>query len=123
MSEAAATQVPALDVKTLLARINARICLLRTWLSHDHHDEPYWWARKAAAPATQRERNELRWYANLLHVERATSRGRIHGTQFKTIEEQQTWLAKFLDYRLPCDATLASLRTRGEAVITPRVMT
>ncbi|HEY5926041.1 MAG TPA: hypothetical protein VIV11_30350 [Kofleriaceae bacterium] len=112
MSEAAATSasVPTLDAKTLLARINARISLLRGWLSHDHHDEPYWWARKASVPTTQRERNELRWYANLIHVERATSRGRIHGTQFANLDEQRAWLAKHEAAGLPCDSTLVILR-------------
>ncbi|MEP6862361.1 MAG: hypothetical protein ABJE66_17180 [Deltaproteobacteria bacterium] len=30
----------------------------------------------------------------MLHVERATSRGRLHGKQFETLEAQRSWLAK-----------------------------
>lgn len=82
-----------LDIKTLLTRINTRIALLRTWMSHDHGDEPYWWARRTRAGLVQYERGVLRAIANLLHVERATQRGRIHGTRFATLDEQRTWLA------------------------------
>ncbi|HEY6038551.1 MAG TPA: hypothetical protein VIV58_29920 [Kofleriaceae bacterium] len=67
--------------------------LLRGWLSHDHGDEPYWWARRTTAPRCQQERHLLRPLANLLHVERATSRGRLHGGQFETLEAQRAWLA------------------------------
>jgi len=89
MSDALAAPAPAFDP---LARINHRIVLLRTWLSHDHGDEPFWWARRTTAPRSQRERHELRPLANLLHIERATARGRLHGKQFETLEHQRAWL-------------------------------
>ena len=48
--DSALTPAPApLDIKTLLARVNQRIALLRAWISHDHGDEPYWWARRTLA--------------------------------------------------------------------------
>lgn len=117
MTEALAT-APALDPKTFLARINQRLALLRSWLSHDHRDEPYWWARRTTAQCTQRERLSLRHVANLLHVERATRRGKIHGTRFATLDEQRAWLASVEHHylgaaeltQLPADATLVTLR-------------
>jgi hypothetical protein len=108
-----------LDIKTLLTRINTRIALLRTWMSHDHGDEPYWWARRTRANLVQYERGVLRAIANLLHVERATQRGRILVTRFATLDEQRAWIAaeeerywpsaeKFLG--TPSYASLVSLR-------------
>jgi len=108
-----------LDIKTLLTRINTRIALLRTWMSHDHGDEPYWWARRTRANLVQYERRVLRAIANLLHVERASQRGRIHGTRFATLDDQRAWIAveegrawpsaeKFLG--TPSYASLVSLR-------------
>lgn len=115
-----AAPAPApLDIKTLLARINQRLALLRTWLSHDHADEPYWWARRMPASRAQHERGLLRQVANLLHVERATIRGRLHGTRFATLDAQRAWLAGYTEYtcaaaaafaQLPSSATLALLR-------------
>lgn len=108
-----------LDTKSLLARINARLALLRSWLSHDHHDEPFWWARKLSVQAAQAERIVLKQVANLLHVERATARGRLHGTWFSNLDEQRAWLAKHerrscrtaaAHAGLPDDATLEMLR-------------
>ncbi|MEO8552944.1 MAG: hypothetical protein ABI678_23370 [Kofleriaceae bacterium] len=118
MTEALAPTLPALDPITLLARINHRLALLRTWLSHDHGDEPYWWARRTTAPRTQRERVALRALANLLHVERATCRGKIHSSRFPTLEAQRSWLASnegnYLGAseltQLPSYATLEMLR-------------
>ena len=94
---------PSIDLKTPLVRINARISLLRSWMSHDHGDEPYWWARRTQAGLVQHERMVLRAFANLLHVERATQRARIHGTRFATLDDQRAWLADNA-------ATLVSLR-------------
>ena len=119
LAESTPSNPPALDTKTLLARINQRIALLRSWLSHDHGDEPYWWARRATAARAQSERDVLRRVADLLHVERATARGRVHGTRFANLDEQRAWLqehenricptaAEFA--RVPCDATLVLLR-------------
>jgi len=106
-----------LDIKTLLTRINTRITLLRTWMSHDHGDEPYWWARRTRASLVQYERGVLRAIANLLHVERATQRGRIHGTRFATLDDQRAWLAaeesSFWPSAVlgtPSNASLVSLR-------------
>jgi len=119
MDNAIASASPSLGLATLVARINARLALLRTWLSHDHHDEPYWWARRMTASRAQSERHVLRRLANLLHVERANGRGRIHGTWFATLDEQRTWLVGMEHRRcptaadlagLPRDATLADLR-------------
>lgn len=103
---------PTLDPKTLLAHVNARLAMLRGWLSHDHRDEPYWWARRTTAPRVQVERLALRWIANLLHVERAAARGRIHGTRFATLDEQRAWLVEHADRRWPelGGATLIALR-------------
>jgi hypothetical protein len=119
-SAAASVLLPRpLDLATLRARVDQRIVLLRTWLSHDHGDEPYWWARRTAAPRAQSERQTLRALANLLHVERATARGRIHGTRFANLDEQRAWLARYEQHRcataasyagLPSDATLEQLR-------------
>ena len=92
MDSALANPTPALDIKTLLARIDQRIALLRTWMSHDHGDEPYWWARHTNASRVQSERAVLRRVADLLHVERASSCGRIHGTRFTDLEAQHAWL-------------------------------
>ena len=115
MSEPAAnpsatTPTATLDAKTLLARINERIALLRAWISHDHHDEPFWWARDTTAPRAQADRERWRFYAHLLHVERASSRGRLHGTQFANLDEQTKWLVSYELRDLPCNATLRSLR-------------
>jgi hypothetical protein len=92
MTDALVSSARTLDDKTLLARINQRIALLRVWLSHDHNDEPFWWARRTTAPRSQQERHHLRPIANLLHVERAASHGRLHGKQFETLEAQRAWL-------------------------------
>ena len=120
MEPAVAEQVSRpLDTRSLLARINARLALLRSWLSHDHHDEPFWWARKLTVQAAQAERIVLKQVANLLHVERATTRGRIHGTWFSNLDEQRAWLANHerrscraaaAHAGLPEDATLEMLR-------------
>lgn len=109
MDSALAPTPSALDIKTLLARINQRITLLRAWLSHDHSDETYWWARRTTAPQAQREREVLRHVANLLHVERATSRGRLHGTRFATWDAQRTWLDQHVERACPTAAELAQL--------------
>jgi len=82
------------QLRTSLARINHRLALLRTWLSHDHGDEPFWWARRTTAPAAQRERLALSWYAHLMHVERAASRGHIHGAAFENLDAERAWLAE-----------------------------
>ena len=119
-SPAPATPTPApLDIATLLRRVNARLALLRTWLSHDHGDAIFWWARHTTAPQAQSERCHLRGVANLLHVERATRRGRIHSTQFPTLDKQKEWLTHWEERwcssaaryaGLPDDATLVLLR-------------
>jgi len=119
MDSAVAATKSALDTRTLLARVNQRIALLRSWLSHDHGDEPYWWARKTTAPRAQYERVVLRHIANLLHIERASRRGRLHGTRFADLDEQRGWLehnaawqwsaaADFI--QVPSYASLALLR-------------
>jgi len=119
MDSALAPAPQPLDIKTLLARVDRRIALLRSWISHDHRDEPYWWARRTTAARAQSERALLRIVANLLHVERATQRGRIHGTRFATLDEQRGWLAEWEHRWCPTvaehagvvpDATLAMLR-------------
>ncbi|HUJ57017.1 MAG TPA: hypothetical protein VLX92_00835 [Kofleriaceae bacterium] len=101
MDSAVAT--PALDLVIPLVRLNHRLALLRGWLSHDHGDEPYWWARRITAPRAQQEREALRRVAHLIHVARATSRGRRHGTRLASLDEQRAWLAQH-------EATLARLR-------------
>jgi hypothetical protein len=109
MDSALAPTASHLDIKTLLARINQRVALLRAWLSHDHSDETYWWARRTTAPRAQREREVLRQVANLLHVERAASRGRVHGTRFATIDEQRSWLEQHVERTCPTAAEFAQL--------------
>jgi hypothetical protein len=94
---------PADQLLTSLARINHRLALLRAWLSHDHQDEPFWWARRMTAPTAQRERLLLQRSAHLMHVERAASRGRIHCAAFADLEAERAWLAKH-------EAALARLR-------------
>jgi hypothetical protein len=119
MDSALATATPSLDIGTLLARVNQRIALLRTWISHDHGDQPYWWARRTTASRAQAERAALRHVADALHIERATARGRIHGTRFASLDEQRALIAKLEHGRcvlrasllgLPDGATLAQLR-------------
>jgi len=83
----------ALDVRSLLDRINHRLAALRRALAHDHHDETWWSAHDVTAPQAQYERHILRWLAHLLHVDRATARGRIHGA-FPNLDAQRVWLAK-----------------------------
>ena len=98
----AVSSVP-LDARSLLQRIDARIRTLRRAISHDHGDEPYWQALATDAPSAQSERATLRAVANLLHVERATSRGRIHGTRFPTLEAQRErrWIQNDLAHEWP----------------------
>lgn len=81
-----------LDDKLILDRLNARIRLVRGWLSHDHRDDAFWTAHATSAPDAQRERATLRYQANLVHVARAHARGRTHG-RFATVELQAAWLA------------------------------
>jgi len=108
-----------LDARSLLRRIDSRIVALRRAIRHAHGDEPYWLVLATTAPLAQGERAILRAVANLLHVERATARGRIHGTRFATLDEQREWLARMATHRcsraaryagLPDDATLVRLR-------------
>jgi hypothetical protein len=116
-----------LDARSLLRRIEPRIASLRRAISHDHRDEPYWAALGTTAPEAQSERATLRATTNLLYVERATSRGRIHGTRFASLEDQRAWLVTMEHFRcaraarfarLPDDATLAKLRA-GELLGAP----
>jgi hypothetical protein len=100
-----------LDTKQLLARLNARLALLREWLSHDHGDTPWWWARERTVPSVQRERIWLRDWANALHIERACARGRLRSPQFANLDEQQAWLEKRgTTRRLAEDTSLRQLR-------------
>lgn len=119
--------VISLDARSLGKRIDARIVTLRRAITHDHRDEAYWQALATTAPEAQSERATLRAVANLLHVERATSRGRIHGTRFATLDDQRAWLVTMEHFRcpraarfagLPDDATLAKLRA-GELLGAP----
>lgn len=107
-----------LTVKIILARINLRIATLRRALGHRHDDEPWWLERGHTVREAQSERAVLRMVANLLHTERACSRGRIHGS-FATLDDQRAWLvtmerrtctraARFAG--VPAETTLASLR-------------
>jgi hypothetical protein len=111
--------VTVLDARSLLRRVNATIVTLRRALSHDHADATFWAERGITAAAAQAKRRLLRQVANLLHVERASARRRIHGTRFATLEDQLAWLATMEDHQcggaalaaeLPRDATLAKLR-------------
>lgn len=93
--------------------------MLRRAIRHRHDHEAYWSAFGMTPGAAQSKRAILRHVANLLHVERATARGRIHGTRFATLDEQAIWLAEQVNRRciiaarhanLPDDATLGKLR-------------
>ncbi len=106
-----------LDVRSALAWTNARITVVKRQIRHRHDDTEWWATQGTEARWAQRERETLRQVANLLHVERATSRGRLHG--FATLEEQRAWLAKMEKltcYRaaaylhVPKDSTLVALR-------------
>jgi hypothetical protein len=108
-----------LDAKALLARVNAELVRLRRALSHDHGDEAFWASLELDVNLARKARGWLRIVAHLLHVERASSRGRIHGRVFASLDEQTAWLTK-MERRtciqcaqaagLPVDATLAKLR-------------
>lgn len=97
-----------LTVKSLLARIDLRIAELRRALGHRHDDEPWWQARGQLAREAQAARSVLRQVANLLHVERATARGRVRG-RFETIEAQRAWLAAMEHRRCPRAAAFAGV--------------
>jgi hypothetical protein len=121
----------SLDARSLLRRIDRRIVALRRAISHDHRDAAYWSAVGTTAAVAQSERAVLRMVANLLHVERATNRGRLHGTRFASLDEQRTWLKAWETVRcaraaryagLPDDATLVRLRI-GELLDLPRTAT
>jgi hypothetical protein len=107
----------ALDARSLLAWTNARIVVVKQLRTHRHDDEAWWADRQTTAREVQRERETLRQVANLLHVERATTRGRLHG--FATLDEQRKWLARWekhtcwraADYlHVARDSTLIALR-------------
>jgi hypothetical protein len=89
-----------MDDKALLARINVRLAALRRWLAHDHNDAAFWIAVETTAPAAQRERLALRPLATMLHVTRATQRGKLHGRMFETLDRQRAWLAGVRDEML-----------------------
>jgi hypothetical protein len=119
----------SLDARSLLRRIDARIVALRRAIRHDHRDDAFWTAFGVTASAAQSERATLRMVADILHVERATQRGRIHGgKRFATLDDQRVWLARWEHHRcpkaarfagLPDDATLGKLRI-GELLDLPR---
>ena len=107
------------EAREVLDQINHRLATLRRALAHDHHDDAWWFAHAITAPAAQYERHILRWLAHLLHVDRATARGRIHGA-FPSLEAQRAWLAKTQTHQWGAAArylgfsevtTLVSLRT------------
>ncbi len=129
MITAAPVSVPvSLDARSLLRRLDHRIVALRRAIRHDHRDETFWNTFGITAPRAQSQRAVLRAVANLLHIERATNRGRLHGSRFVTLEEQRAWLAAWESVRcvcaaryagLPDDATLVRLRI-GELLDLPR---
>jgi hypothetical protein len=82
--------------RSMLAHVNATIVTIKRMLHH-RHDDAAWWRETPwrSVPDAQRARRYGRIVANLLHVERATQRGRIHGRRFATLEEQRAWLAKW----------------------------
>ncbi len=108
MDNAVALASPSLDIETLLARVNQRIRLLGTWLAHDHADEPYWWARRTTAWRAQSEREVLRRIADMLHVERAHTRGRLLG-RFANVDDQRAWLATRDQRACPTAASYAGV--------------
>ncbi|MEO8700500.1 MAG: hypothetical protein ABI867_10675 [Kofleriaceae bacterium] len=114
-----------LTARSLLARVDARIVAVRRAIRHDHRDDAYWSGFGITAREAQSQRAVLRRVANLLHVERANARGKLHG--FANLDEQRAWLERMADHRcpqaarhagLPVDATLAMLRA-GALVGTP----
>src|SRR5262245_57034807 len=97
------TETPpvSLDARTLLRRVDARIVALRRAIRHDHRDDAFFAAFGVPAPEAQCQRATLRMVADLLHVERATSRGRLHGKRFKDLDEQRAWLTTMEHRRCP----------------------
>lgn len=88
----------SVDARSLLAWTNTRIVELRRALRH-RHDDAAWWDAHGMTPAyAQAGRAILRRVANLLHVERATVRGRIHGN-FASLDKQREWLSAWEKHR------------------------
>jgi hypothetical protein len=83
-----------------LSRVNALLVRLRRALGWNHGDEARWASWGITAPEAQALRAKLRAIANVLHVERATARGRLHGGTrlFATLDAQRAWLAKRTEY-------------------------
>lgn len=102
-----------LDVRSLLAWTNTRIHALKQWLHHRHDDAAFWAERGVLAGECQRERETLRQVANLLHVERATRRGRLHG--FASLAEQAAWLARM--ERVVCARAASYLHVARESTL------
>jgi hypothetical protein len=79
----------------LLRKTNALLVGLRRALGHDHRDEARWAAWGVTPGEAMALRVKLRAIADVLHVERATARGRVHGgRRFASLEEQRKWLTE-----------------------------
>ena len=65
------------------------------------------------AAYAQWERAVLRQVADLLHVERATARGRVHGTRFADLDAQKAWLAGMEHRSCGQAATLAGVDAKA----------
>jgi hypothetical protein len=111
------TEESVLSARSLLAWTNARLVVVKRLMRHRHDDVAWWAEQHTEARWIQRERETLRQVANLLHVERANTRGRLHG--FATLEEQREWLAKMETHKcwraadylgISRDSTLVELR-------------
>lgn len=103
----------ALDARTLLARVDDKIVALRRLIRHDHADLAYWTAHGTTAPRARSDRAILRRVADLLHVERAHRRKRLHGTRFSSLDQQHEWLESMLHRTCACAAVAAGLPTNA----------
>ena len=95
---------PPFDTRSVLAHVNRSIIRLRRWLGHDHGDDAFWTTTGTSPPRAQAMRRHLARIATALHVERATTRGRIHGRMFATLDDQRAWLASDSARRLAAEA-------------------
>ena len=84
------------ETQLLLARVNALLVGLRRALGWRHDDEARWASWGITAPEAQALRVKLRAIADVLHVERATARGRLHGgtRRFATLQAQRAWVTE-----------------------------
>lgn len=111
-----------IDAPRLLRRLEQRIRTLKRALARNHLDEAWWASFGMTAPDAQERKDVMRRIANILNVDRATQRGKLHG--FASMEDQRAWLARWEVHScaraawlagVPSSATLVKLRA-GEVI-------